>query len=697
VYISSAGMATFSIPVNTIVESELLVQFNISSGSALLYVAYNRKPTQSNYDAVESRPTVGNHYRISLSSQSCSPKPLPRLLSGIWWIGIRSNSLSSVTGAIELITSATCPSHCGDHGSCVLAEPLLGNRTCACEDGFTGPYCGNMTNVLEKEGTVASYLDNNCWLTLRINMGSARNAVVASLRIVSLGGDADAYFSFRGPPSLLDYDAKLSDSVEFETITVTTPEPLGAMRVLYVAVHAASAAQFQLTLNSTLSCTADCSYHGMCRALPVENLSYYYPTCVCDADHRGKYCQERIKPLAIDEVTLVKMRSRAWYFFPIEVSTGDRRSHDALQIRTTEATAHGSKFGQLPDTSVFVRWNNLPSRTTWDQADRAPGPGHELVLSSLTSAIFKAGRWYTGIYAYSDSAILVTTSLLIGCPMSCSAHGSCHALSRTCLCWEGFSGQACEENLSALESENSVSGYASIDTWNHWRLDVRYSTDFVAQVVIAVNATRGLPDLYISISEKPTLKNFYRRVDHSTESMRITFQDEDLQDVNAQDLKWWVSIYGFTSTAYTLDIDIVQDSCQAFQFCPVCLANLQCGWCQDRCMAGAATGPTKSNCLVEWHTEQCPLPAHSFVAAFAISSLIVAVASSVAFVLVLVGAILGIHWYQKRALRNKYLQFWRPLFDDLEGEDTLNYDSESLQTIEASEGEIPGNSLREGL
>ena len=198
--------------------------------------------------------------------------------------------------------------------------------------------------------------------------------------------------------------------------------------------------------------------------------------------------------------------------------------------------------GILHDCDLYLQVNHFPGKRDYYSKD-THGVGVDADLT--VNATAERGVWYIGVYGFlgCDYALTMTTES----ECDCSGHGSCN-LNGVCQCAPGWGSDDCSISNRTLISNTPVAGTLERRQWDYFYFDVSSTREAFTLTMDSAHDC----DLYLRQNQFPSLFRFDavnasvpapNQPDHST-----------LQLEEPKAGRWYVGIYGFEESDYTLTL-----------------------------------------------------------------------------------------------------------------------------------------------
>eukprot|EP01105_Mastigella_eilhardi_P005211 TRINITY_DN16972_c0_g1_i1.p1 TRINITY_DN16972_c0_g1~~TRINITY_DN16972_c0_g1_i1.p1 ORF type:complete len:584 (-),score=126.48 TRINITY_DN16972_c0_g1_i1:157-1887(-) len=276
------------------------------------------------------------------------------------------------------------------------------------------------------------------------------------------------------------------------------------------------------------SCPLDCSGHGTC-----QNDRW----CACEAGYFGSDCSIYGTPATSGEWTEASLEEGEWKFYGFSVPTGSGFRCDVQQ------TSVGG------DVDLYIQRDTIPTRANFYAREVSVKTNYSISVRQP-----QAGMWYAGVYGYSSTitTFLFRFVLTTNCPNDCSGHGSCFA--GTCQCTVPYAGSDCSQQVRQLQAGVVSAGSARFMSFDYYVYSTTNAPSTVTFLLTCTGEGRVDADMFVRAGQLPTLRT-YDYSDASSEHVStITF------DVSTNG-NYYVGIYGFTVTSYTLLVSESGSTC----------------------------------------------------------------------------------------------------------------------------------------
>jgi len=127
------------------------------------------------------------------------------------------------------------------------------------------------------------------------------------------------------------------------------------------------------------------------------------------------------------------------------------------------------------------------------------------------------------------------------CASNCSLHGNCEG---TCVCFQNFSGDACETMVVPLRVGQSMNGYLESGSWNYYHINASSEQNLIISLHSPPDG--GDCDLLVKKGQNPTISVFDYGNFETTKDSNITVNQPGQS-------MWYIGIFGWSSCSYTLN------------------------------------------------------------------------------------------------------------------------------------------------
>eukprot|EP01089_Gocevia_fonbrunei_P020315 TRINITY_DN7544_c0_g1_i1.p1 TRINITY_DN7544_c0_g1~~TRINITY_DN7544_c0_g1_i1.p1 ORF type:complete len:582 (-),score=24.50 TRINITY_DN7544_c0_g1_i1:32-1777(-) len=320
------------------------------------------------------------------------------------------------------------------------------------------------------------------------------------------------------------------------------------------------------------ACLNNCHNQGICNT--TTNI------CQCYPNYYGDDCSIYIRNLP-NGVTYPNqiVDTRAWNYF---VTTINSSSSISYHLST-----------QSGDCDLYVLYNNIPTRSHYDQRDLSPDANINLNVTST-----KPGSYFLGIYGYTRCSYTIYANVSSsGCPSNCGGHGTCSYLN-TCVCYSNWTGPACSVFIPSIYLDTPVVQSANIPREWHYYNFTSLNSSYIDIQVSQSSASNCDVDLYVSFETLPSFTNW-------TYSQNFNGQNFSIGITSPPPGSWLIGIYTFTgspSCLYTIvvttnDSNGCPSSCSNHGSC-----HPSVGLCQCNAGFSGSFCETMDNALIDTNT-----------------------------------------------------------------------------------------------
>jgi len=266
-------------------------------------------------------------------------------------------------------------------------------------------------------------------------------------------------------------------------------------------------------LTSTTQCVSRCSDHGTCSG----------STCNCQETYAGPYCENKTVPLQQNVSVTGYVDQNVWNYYTFQSSLQTN-----VLITVTQTTDTG-------DCDIYVRFDDTPSRWQFDFIHITTEKTFTLTVPNAVGKVI-----HIGVLGWTASGYSMTVSISATCTPACENGGECD--NGRCLCKAGWSGEACNQQFSVLQSGVEVKDNVTTNEWRYYNFVSTASTVVVALNELVPNPNNGFLYLLVSESVTPTLWQYdYGAVALSKSFRSITMF---LDHRPGETINWIVGVYG---------------------------------------------------------------------------------------------------------------------------------------------------------
>jgi len=266
------------------------------------------------------------------------------------------------------------------------------------------------------------------------------------------------------------------------------------------------------------ACPSNCNHHGDCR----------HDVCSCSAGWSGSDCSLYDVELVSGESYSDSLDTFTWHYYHVNVGVGT----SGLNVTVRQTSDYG-------DVDVYIQRGALPTQRSYLTSDTTTANYIELSVTNPGP-----GLYYVGLYGYWHVDYTLTVDVLSSCSVDCGAHGHCEQ--QTCICYDSYTGAACDKYDRTLTSGNSVSDHVETGEWKYYHLIV---PDGNMLSVTLQGTPSGDVDLYLKHEDYPTFWSFDYL--NGTIQPLSTLVLEDPQPGT-----WYIGCYGYRADSYTLTADV---------------------------------------------------------------------------------------------------------------------------------------------
>jgi hypothetical protein len=461
------------------------------------------------YVQVNDIPTRNSYYKRDISTKKQVAFPISDAASGTWYYGVYGFLACNFT--LKVTKEGSCPNACSGHGDC-----LSGN--CLCYSGYYGVDCSQaVTTLTINAAPVAGSVADSAWSYYRLvySSSSSTDELTITLTQTTPAGDADIYVKFQENPTEYSYDYANITVRDVSTIKMLAPQA----GTWFIGVHGFRGCNYTIQVTSAGECLNECSHHGTCNAL----------VCACRTNYAGDYCQTRNSLLSNGESDTGFVSPSSWNYF----------SYQSNSVQNLEVFMRT----QMGDCDLYAKQGQAPTRVSYDVSDVG-------TTSNFTMSIPDPGSntWYFGVYGWSTCSFTITIVETNACLPGCNTHGQC--ISGTCICNDGWAGEACDQSSAVLLSNTVQSGTISGGRAS-WKYYTYTSHPNSTSVHVALKELETDGWLWVFVSRDiPTLREYdYADTETNTPTHRINI---DLTQ-EAQFNTYHIGVY---ANPYSLSRDI---------------------------------------------------------------------------------------------------------------------------------------------
>jgi len=180
------------------------------------------------YVNLERNPTLTDFVYRDITSGATSSLRVDDPGTAMWYIGI--NGYKTCDYTMKVYSSNQCPGGCGPHGRC------SSSGRCLCDQGWTGPYCEDRTNVLRNGVPLLNQnITEGVWHYYQYTLVNATSQLNVVVKEHDSEGFVWLFVSAGGNPTLVSYDeadtktntANHRLKIEFESPRVSTTYYIG--------------------------------------------------------------------------------------------------------------------------------------------------------------------------------------------------------------------------------------------------------------------------------------------------------------------------------------------------------------------------------------------------------------------------------------------------------------------------------------
>jgi len=160
------------------------------------------------YVNLEKYPTYTEYIYKDLTNGDISNLRIDNPGTAVWYIGI--NGYTTCEYRMKVYTSNQCIGGCGPHGRCSTTG------RCICDQGWTGTYCDERTNILRNGAPVLNQtISEGIWHYYQFTLTNLTSQLNVAIKEHDSEGFVWLFVSAGGNPTLISYD-------EADTETSTT-------------------------------------------------------------------------------------------------------------------------------------------------------------------------------------------------------------------------------------------------------------------------------------------------------------------------------------------------------------------------------------------------------------------------------------------------------------------------------------------
>eukprot|EP01119_Soliformovum_irregulare_P007740 TRINITY_DN2020_c0_g1_i1.p1 TRINITY_DN2020_c0_g1~~TRINITY_DN2020_c0_g1_i1.p1 ORF type:complete len:605 (+),score=92.04 TRINITY_DN2020_c0_g1_i1:32-1846(+) len=303
------------------------------------------------------------------------------------------------------------------------------------------------------------------------------------------------------------------------------------------------------------SCPNNCNGNGYCVS----------STCQCNQGYTGVDCSIYTNPLVSGRTVTGSVSTFEFKYYSLTLQDfGD------ITVQMNQTTYGG-------DVDLYIQIGYLPTRSSYLIRDVSTSPSVSFTMSQAA-----AGTYYFGIYGFTASGYTLTVTNLGQCPKGCSGNGECTGID--CECYDGWTGLACDVPVTILTNGVSVSGSVVTGHFDYYSYYFSSGNTFTVTLTeTSTSSSNGDVDLYVRYAIPPTLYN-YADANVSTNDV------SSLHIVNAQVGMWFIGIYAFRGTSYSLVVTSgdgcpnqcsQRGTCGSADYC-ICNSGYSGDYCQTK-------------------------------------------------------------------------------------------------------------------